>query len=161
MPFLCKDIKKRFLKRFTRSTVWKLPLIKNIVYDFVKHHVNLESSKRKHAFKIDEVLENVIKDLLSHWERSTLPLLSKQRIKRKVTKIYEDYKDVMNNENAWFKMETSEAQRLFDICKCSCIGEMSCQCEANLSASQHQFYRDQVENRTLTLNRKLFLFSAC
>ena len=143
-----------------------LPLQKEVIwhFEYLKQKLRENSIKfeRKLPVYIDEK-EQLLKDVISLWKKSSLPVLSKIRTEAKIKDLIQKWKlalkRAMKSKSELKKDEWMS--QLFDICKCKCKydevkvhqGKVLCSCpfEDRVAGAEIEFLIDQRGNRKMML----------
>ncbi|CAH0560405.1 unnamed protein product [Brassicogethes aeneus] len=129
-----------------------LPTYEDVLrcYASVRLDLKGDGSKQPASLIVAEIVAQKLEKL---WQRASLPVLSRPRIKDMIINYNNKYQKIIKpfkgrqNTNFTAKLEKFklDAQKLFDICSCKCSDKTSCKCEKSnkISALEWDFIKDQ------------------
>nr|CAH7731779.1 unnamed protein product [Callosobruchus chinensis] len=127
-------------------------------YASVRLELKGDGSKQPKSSIIADIVAKKLEQL---WQRASLPVLTRPRIKDMILSYNNKYQTIIKpcksrqNTNLTAKLEKfkADAQKLFDICYCKCADKISCKCEKTkkIPALEWDFIIDQRGQRKMAI----------
>nr|CAH7743086.1 unnamed protein product [Callosobruchus chinensis] len=137
-----------------------LPTYEDVLrcYASVRSELKGDGSKQPKSSIIADIVAKKLEQL---WQRASLPVLTRPRIKDMILSYNNKYQTIIKpcksrqNTNLTAKLEKfkADAQKLFDICYCKCADKISCKCEKTkkIPALEWDFIIDQRGQRKMAI----------
>jgi hypothetical protein len=142
-----------------KPSKYKLQRYIDLIWLFLHHKEKLLKNCTKYEVTTSKIVELVKQDVIKLWTVADLPMVSSNRISKKIEDFYKKYR-ALSKRKRYENLLDSALQEFeeyvgntFSICSCQCNCEKVCSCNCGMSEEKCNFWRDQKTDRLMSTHQ--------